>query len=687
MQFYLNGYKTGDPFIEDPHPSVAKRPVGLPEDADVVIIGCGPAGLVLAAQMANFPEIRTVVIDRKDGPLEVGQADGVACRTVEMFEAFGLASRLIEEGYWVNEVAFWRPDSQDRAKITRTARIQDTEEGLSEMPHVIVNQARMLAYLLDHMERSASKLKPLYGLHANDIQVDTSGSPEYPVTVTVQHVKGLEVTGETSTIRAKYVVGCDGSRSGIRTAIGRELVGDPMNQSWGVLDALAVTDFPDIRLKCAIHSADQGSILIIPREGGYLVRMYVELDNVRDKEMLENRSVTPEKLAAVANRILHPYSIEVKHVGWSAVYEIGQRLCDKFDDVPVEEMADRLPRVFIAGDACHTHSAKAGQGMNVSMNDTWNLGWKLGAVLRGVAKPALLHTYSAERQKIAKQLIDFDREFAKMFSAHPTESGDTGAEGVDPEEFQQYFIAQGRFTAGVATKYEPSMITAEAVYQHLAEGFAVGMRFHSARVVRLADAKPVHLGHVARADGAWRIYIFADRNDPTDGSSRFRQLCEFLESEASPIKRFTPAGAEPDSVIDVRAIFQQPHHELAIDTMPSVMLPRKGKFGLIDYEKMFCPDPDADDIFDLRGVDRETGCMVVVRPDQYVAHVLPLHGCDELADFFAGILVDVSQPESSRSNAQIEESSAKTFTSADFPFIEWEPRSTSPGGRETREST
>ena len=72
MQFYLNGYKPGDPFIEDPHPSVAARPGGLPEEVDVLIIGCGPAGLVLAAQMANFPDIRTVVIDRKDGLLEVG---------------------------------------------------------------------------------------------------------------------------------------------------------------------------------------------------------------------------------------------------------------------------------------------------------------------------------------------------------------------------------------------------------------------------------------------------------------------------------------------------------------------------------------------------------------------------------------------------------------------------------------
>jgi phenol 2-monooxygenase (NADPH) len=637
VQFYLNGYKPGDPFVEDPHPSVAQRPGGLPEEADVLIVGTGPAGLVLAAQLANFPDIRTVVVDRKDGPLEVGQADGVACRSVEMFEAFGLADELIHEGYSVNEVAFWRPDPADPSRITRTGRIDDVEEGLSEMPHVIVNQARMLAYLLDHMERSAAKLTPFYGLHADDITIDTSGSAEYPVTVELQHLKGSEATGETSTIRAKYVVGADGSRSGTREAIGRELAGDATNQSWGVLDVLAVTDFPDIRLKCAIHSANAGNILIIPREGGYMVRLYVALDNERDKEMLENRSVTPEKLVAVVNRVLHPYTVELKDVGWWSVYSIGQRLCDKFDDVPVDEMPDRLPRVFIAGDACHTHSAKAGQGMNVSMADTWNLGWKLASVLRGTARPELLHTYSDERQKIAAQLIDFDREFSKMFSAHPTDSGDADGGGVDPEEFQQYFITQGRFTAGVATKYAPSMITAEPLFEHLAEGFPVGMRFHSAPVVRVADGKPVHLGHAARADGAWRLYVFADRN-----ASHLRELCEFLESDKSPITRFTPAGADPDSVIDVRAIFQQRHRDVAVDALPSVLLPRKGRFGLVDYEKTFSPAP-AGDVFDLRGINRDTGCIVVVRPDQYVAHVLPLHEQDALTDFFAGILVDAQE--------------------------------------------
>jgi phenol 2-monooxygenase len=635
MQFYLDGYRPGDPLVEQPHPSVAGRPEGLPDEVDVLVVGCGPAGLVLAAQLANFPEIRTAVVDRRGGPLEVGQADGVAVRTVEMFEAFGLADRLIAEGYWVNEVTFWRPDPEDRTRITRTGRVADVEPGLSEFPHVIVNQARMLAYLREHMERSASRLRPHYGLTAVDVAVDEDGA-----TVTLQRR-----TGETTTVRAKYVVGCDGARSAVRTAIGQELVGDPMNSSWGVMDVLAVTDFPDIRLKCAIHSANQGNLLIIPREGGYLVRLYIELDQIADAELLDRRTVTPEKLTAVANRILSPYTIDVRDVGWWSVYDIGQRLCDRFDDVPADGAGRRLPRVFIAGDACHTHSAKAGQGMNVSMADAWNLGWKLGTVLRGTARPELLHTYSAERQVVAQELIDFDREFAAMFSAAPRESGqdDGDGDGVDPAEFQRYFVQQGRFTAGVATHYGPSMITAEPTHQALAEGFPVGMRFHSAPVIRLADAKPMHLGHVARADGAWRLYVFADRTDPASPDSRARQLWEFLASDKSPLARFTPAGAEPDSVIDVRGIFQQGHRELAVDALPAVLLPRKGRFGLVDHEKAFSPDP-ADDVFAARGIDRDAGCVVVVRPDQYVAAVVPLDDHEGLLDFFAGILVEADRP-------------------------------------------
>src|SRR5271157_1824811 len=140
MQFYLDGYAPGDPDIRAAAPGAENRAPGLPEAMDVLIAGAGPAGMLLAAQLSTFPDIATRIVERRDGPLKRGQADGVACRTVETFEAFGLSERLTRESYWVNETVFWRPSSEDPTRIVRTGRVQDVEDGLSEFPHVIVNQ-------------------------------------------------------------------------------------------------------------------------------------------------------------------------------------------------------------------------------------------------------------------------------------------------------------------------------------------------------------------------------------------------------------------------------------------------------------------------------------------------------------------------------------------------------------------
>jgi 2-polyprenyl-6-methoxyphenol hydroxylase-like FAD-dependent oxidoreductase len=472
-----------------------------------------------------------------------------------------------------------------------------------------------------------------------DLVVDPSVTT-HPVTATFEWAEGA-CAGETETIKARYVVGCDGARSNVRQSIGRVLKGDAANQAWGVMDVLAVTDFPDVRKKALVQSDGEGTLLIIPREGGYMVRVYVELDKLRADERVSARNITLERLIAAAQRIFRPYSFEVKETPWWSVYEIGQRLCDRFDDVPEGEEGARIPRVFIAGDACHTHSPKAGQGMNVSMQDAFNLGWKLAAVLRGLSPPTLLHTYSAERQTIARELIDFDREWAKMLSS-PIRKSPDDPEGVDPAAVQQYFVRHGRYTAGTATRYRPALLTAEADNQHLAPGFQVGTRFHSAPVVLLSDAKPVDLGATAtKADGRWRLFLFADARDPADADAPIRLLCDHLErSPDAVVLRHTPRGANIDAVIDVRAIFQQSHHDLAIGTMPGLLLPRKGRHGLIDYEKIFCPDTRGGaDIFALRAIDRGRGCMVIVRPDQYIGHILPLDAHAELAAYFARFLL------------------------------------------------
>ncbi|RXG89469.1 3-hydroxybenzoate 4-monooxygenase [Bradyrhizobium zhanjiangense] len=637
MQFHLNGFQPGDPEIADPAERVqASGAAGaVPEEVDVLIVGCGPAGLTLAAQLAQFPDIKTCIVEQKPGRLLVGQADGIACRTMEMFHAFGFSERVLKEAYWVNETTFWKPDERQPETIVRSGRVQDVEDGLSEFPHVILNQARIHDGFLDVMRKSPAKLEPYYSRRVLDLDVDpAAGAGDHAVTVRLERVDaGNE--GKVETIKARYVVGCDGARSTVRKAIGRELHGDSANHAWGVMDVLAVTNFPDIRFKALIQSAKDGSLLIIPREGGYMVRLYVELAKLDIGERVANRNITADDVIAKAQRILKPHTLEVKEIAWWSVYEIGQRLTDKFDDVPEADVAARLPRIFIAGDACHTHSPKAGQGMNVSMQDAFNLGWKLAAVLRGQCAPSLLHSYSAERQAVAKELIDFDREWAGILASAAK------AGGADAAKTQDYFVRHGRYTAGTATHYRPSLLTGTAAHQHLAQDLVIGKRFHSAPVIRLADAKPVHLGHVAQADGRFRIYAFSPAENPAAGGSAIRALCNFLtDARESPIRRYTPAGADIDSVIDLRAVFQQDHRELAVEAMPSQLLPRKGRYGLIDYEKMFCPDlKSGHDVFAMRGIDRKAGCMVVVRPDQYVANVLPLDGFAALASYFDAVML------------------------------------------------
>ncbi|MGR3321393.1 MAG: FAD-binding monooxygenase [Pseudooceanicola sp.] len=624
MQYHLNGFRPGDPEIKP----ADVRP-GRAGEVDVLIVGCGPAGLTLAAQLAAFPEIRTRVVERRPGPIDKGQADGISCRSMEMFSAFGFADKVRRQGYQVNETTFWSPDPEDPRGIARSGRVQDVEDGLSEMPHMILNQARVHDFYLEIMRNGPTRLEPDYGLQVDGLSIDRAAG-DFPVEVSLRDVTGQ---GRDETVRARYVVGCDGARSAVRAAIGRELSGDSANQSWGVMDVLLTTDFPDIRLKSLIKSKEEGSVLIIPREGGYLTRIYIELDKLKAGERLDRDNVTVDRLIAAAGRIFRPYTLDVKEVAWWSVYEIGQRLTDRFDDLAGDSAADGLPHVFIAGDACHTHSPKAGQGMNVSMGDAFNLGWKLVSVLTGRAGPELLKTYSAERQAVAQDLIDFDREWAGIMSARP------GA-GTETPDFRDYFVEHGRYTAGMSVTYRPSALTGQPDFQHLAPGFAIGTRFHSAPVLRLADAMPMELGHVIEADARWRLFAFAPEGDTGAEDGALDGLCRFLaDAPDGPLRRFTPGGADPDAVFDLRAVIQAHHHALDFGAMPALLKPAKGRYGLTDHEKIFCADPGAaPDIYDLRGIDRERGALVIVRPDQYVAHVLPLDAHRALAGFFDGFM-------------------------------------------------
>ena len=620
MQFHINGFHKGDPDIQKVAEGYEGVQGALPEKLDVLIIGSGPAGLTLAAQLSQYPQIKTRLVEKKAEPMYLGQADGINCRSMEMFEAFGFAEKVLKEAYWVNETHFWKPDENNSNKITRDAKVQDVKDGISCMPHTVLNQGRVHDLYLEMMKNSPTRLEVDYKHSLISVDFDKNDK-EYPVIVKV------DCDGEEKTIKTKYLAGCDGARSIVRHAIGGELRGDREGQAWGVMDVLVKTNFPDLRYKNIIKSK-KGNILLIPREGSQLTRIYVELDKLEHKG--DSKNITLERLKDEAKKIFAPYSFEVQETAWWSVYEVGHSVTDKFDDVPADEVNTRNPHVFIAGDACHTHSAKAGQGMNVSMGDTFNLGWKLISVLLGKSDASLLHTYSLERQIAAQGLIDYDHKWARVMSA-PID--DTKINVKD------HFIAGGMFTAGLTVKYQASILTSKAIYQNLAIDFIIGERLNSAPVVRLGDAKKIQLLETIKIDTKYRIYIFNDRSNPTDENSAVYKLCEFLEKDKnSPIVKHTKKGDDIDSVISVYGIFQQNHQELEFEETHSLLRPAVGVYGLKDYEKSYCPDyKNGENIYDLRGIDKDKGCVVIVRPDQHIADILPLDAYEELSKYFENI--------------------------------------------------
>jgi phenol 2-monooxygenase len=264
--------------------------------------------------------------------------------------------------------------------------------------------------------------------------------------------------------------------------------------------------------------------------------------------------------------------------------------------------------------------------MNVSMQDGWNLGWKLGHVLEGRSSEALLSTYSAERQVVAQNLIDFDKEWSTLMATKPEDL-------PDPTTLEDFYVRTAEFPAGFMTEYAPSMIVSGPEHQQLATGFPIGKRFKSAPVIRVCDANDLHLGHQARADGRWRIYVFAPA--APDAGEQLTAFADWMTGSPSSPLAAIPEGAPLDVWHDVKVIYQQDHTNVDIVAVPDLFKPQTGRFGVFDWEKVYATDPAAD-IFELRGISRD-GVIVVGRPDHYVANVLPLSATDELGVFFAGL--------------------------------------------------
>ena len=215
--------------------------------------------------------------------------------------------------------------------------------------------------------------------------------------------------------------------------------------------------------------------MVIPRENK-IVRLYIQLQDLDVDQPFDRSTVTPETILIAAQKILDPYKFSYVHCKWWTIYRIGQRVSNSFS---------KGNRIFLAGDAVHTHSPKAGQGQNISMQDTYNLGWKVALILQKKLLPSVLETYALERQPLARELIDFDHTLSRAFSQKPKSEAneEIEQEGVSMEEFQGLLIKNSKVCLSQLT-----------FVQHTTNTTAVHVRHSS----RLSSESSRHQAHASR---------------------------------------------------------------------------------------------------------------------------------------------------------------------------------------------
>lgn len=276
-----------------------------PTTYDVAIVGAGPAGLMLAANLVRFG-ISVIVIDDRSETSTTGRADGLQPRTIEILRQMRISDRLLLKGTRTHDMRFWH--SSLNSPLQRLKRdIQFPCDQVDTIDPYMLNAHQTFVeevLLKDMMERGESVTK-------NHTFIDYQTIPDDPL---------LRIMCESSdwhartVFKAKYLVGCDGTHSNVAKSMGSRQVGLNSGEVWGIVDGVIDTNFPDIYSKTVVYSQESGTAVIFPRERN-MTRIYVQLKPDSGELASSKVDLTQEYLQDKITEIMEPYTISWKHIG------------------------------------------------------------------------------------------------------------------------------------------------------------------------------------------------------------------------------------------------------------------------------------------------------------------------------------------------------------------------------------
>ncbi|VDB83033.1 unnamed protein product [Peniophora sp. CBMAI 1063] len=574
-----------------------------PQTVDVLIVGAGPAGAMAALALVKCGVRNIKIVDiapRKTA----GYAGGIMPRTIEVFKSYGLLDKLYSEGACpVYRIATYTYDkTSDCPKLV--SRFPAVAEPTARYPFILESSQPIIeGTMLEAVAAEGIDVERLYSPIKLDVSSDEAvlGDPTaYPITA---YLQSPELNRESQVVRARFIVGADGAHSYVRKTVGIEMEGAQTDQVWGAVDFIPSpeSDFPDWRNVGTIIGGGV-SVFLIPHPGGS-VRLYVELSAEKDvldpaTGRVDMARFSAKRLLAITKKAFHPYIIEpssMEDVSWWTVYGVGQRVASAFS---VHE------RVFIAGDAGHTHSPDAGQGLNTSVNDSHNLGWKLAYVLKGLAPLSLLKTYESERRTFALKLIAFDRWYAEGFSsaARAKLQGDSNVEMPMPIDA---FVAHSSLTSGCGIHYAPSLVV-EGKSVIGSDLLVVGKRLPPQTLYYSADHAPVDIQDFCPSDGRFKLFVFVGNLATREDKARLGALADGIKGVLHVL---------PQDVVSIVTVIKNLGGAFTYRDVPAFLRPRWT--SVIEDTHNF---EDIGRAYGAFGIGDE-GALIVVRPDGYVGTV------------------------------------------------------------------
>ncbi|GAM43000.1 hypothetical protein TCE0_044r17462 [Talaromyces pinophilus] len=554
---------------------------------DVLVCGGGPTGLLTGLGLAR-QGISAVVLEKckKSEQARFGRASLLYPRTLELLDQVDVFEQMAEIAHI----------SRGYVNYNGGKRV------ISGTYHSMFNQLQgtYFDYVINirqkYSEQIFRKAFESYGgtfyeeYELVSIVQDDDAADDYTLTVRVKN----NATGEENEIKCKYLVGADGKNSAVRQLSEIPFIGDNTGIKWFRMDAVVKTDMPDARVGMAsIESPVYGHVLWMCQDHGR-TRIGFSLPPALADRF--GTDITEAEVRQAAKEAVAPFSLEFETVDWWTLYSVGQRVAGTF----------RKKRVFLAGDACHSHSSGAGQGMNAGAQDALNLSWKLGGYLKGWYDESVLDTYEEERKPEAQRIIDQDKTLSALITGKIPEG--VGKPGANSFEILGEFIASTmRYTLGLDVHYEQNILNKKANIGLIAAGWPgpdVLLRRPGSRI-------PLRLHQVTKNVGRFHVLVFT--GNPALTGKSLQSLRSYFDSEDSFTRKV------PDFINYLTIIpgdSPQADHYLGV-----------GRWGKAFYDA----DMSAACTY---GFSAALGGVVVLRPDGILGYSGELGEGKELGEYF-----------------------------------------------------